>query len=129
MRQLGRYQLRVRTLLLIPVVVALSWWLAIWAVNRQSFRDLASFHGYKEADYESLAREPIPEYINERINYPNNRHTYTYRALSEAELKAERQAREQAARRAAYHHTLKRKYTLASWLPGFPVAADPPPPD
>jgi hypothetical protein len=129
MRPLGRYQLRVRTLLLIPVVVALACWLAIWAVNRQSFRDLAAFHGYKEADYESLAREPIPEYINERIQYPNRRHTFVYRALSEAELKAERQAREQAARRAAYHRGLKLKYTFASWRPWFPVPADPPPPD
>ena len=98
MRQLGRYQLRVRTLLLIPLVVALSWWLAIWAVNRQSFRESASFHAAKETAYESTAREPIPEYISERINFRMVVTPMSYRAPTAAELKAERQAREHAAR-------------------------------
>ena len=96
MRPLGRYQLRIRTLLLIPLVVVFSWWLAIWPSSGSHSGTWPHSTDTKKPIM-VIAREPMTEYIDERIHYPNRRHTYVYRALSEAELKAERQAREQAA--------------------------------
>jgi hypothetical protein len=129
MGRLGRCQWRVRRLLLVPAIVAFSCWLAIGAVDRQQFRELASEHEIKEAACEAMARAPIQEY-EESWAMDIHRHcTHIKRALTEAELKDQRRARQWAAGRAAYHHSLKIKYTWASWLPWFPIAADPPPPD
>ena len=129
MRRLGRFQFPVRRLLLLPAIVAFSWWLAIGAVEGQYLRELVLYHEQEEATYDSMARAPIQRY-EEYWAMDSRRHCYHYKhVLTEAELLLQRTAREQAARRATYHHSLKVKYAWASWFPWFPVAADPPPPD
>jgi hypothetical protein len=129
MRRLGRFQFPVRRLLLLPAILAFSWWLAIEAIEGQSLRELARCYEHEEAAYESMARAPIPEYYWEDDGCFTRGFTGRKRSLTEAELKAERRAREQAARLAAYHHALKVKYTWAAWIPWLPVAADPLPPE
>jgi hypothetical protein len=109
--------------------VAVSWWLAIALVDRRSLQEVASFHATEEAIYQLQARAPIPPFYAEWAMDRDRRCSYLKRALSEPELMRERQVREQAARLAEYHRSLKIKYTWLAWLPGFPVAADPPPPE
>ena len=128
MRRLGQYQLRVRTLLLIPIIVAFFLWVAIRALERQSLLEWASYHEEREAAYESKARAPIPERCELWIMHRNHLGTQFGRALTEAELRDARQARQQADRNAAYHRALKVKYTRAARFPWLPVAADPSPP-
>jgi hypothetical protein len=55
MRTIGRFQLRVRTLLFIPVIVAFSWWLAIQMVDRQNFQYLVEEHEAKALSYQKIA--------------------------------------------------------------------------
>src|SRR5689334_9151948 len=98
MRRLGRYQLRVRRLLLLPPIVAISWWLAIAFVDRQRFEEMASYHAAEEAIYHLEARAPIPAFYAAWVMDRNRRCRYVKRALSEFELTRERQVRQQAAR-------------------------------
>jgi hypothetical protein len=63
MRPIGRYQLRVRTLLLVPIVVALSCWLAVQAVDHgDDYQQLAAVHAEEALFYQSpwLPRTPGP---------------------------------------------------------------------
>jgi hypothetical protein len=129
MRRLGRFQFGVRRLLLLPAIAAFSWWLAIEAVEGQSRWEVVRYHEHEEAAYDSTARRPLPESVPVRPPYEGFFEQDIRRPPSEAELRVERQAREQAARLAAYHHGLSVKYIWAAWLPWFPVAADPPLPD
>jgi hypothetical protein len=129
MRRLGRFQFGVRRLLLLPAIVAFSWWLAIEAIEGQSRWEVVRYHEHEEAAYDSIARQPLPRFVSVRLPYPICFGEEPTRPPDEAELRAERQAREQAARLAAYHHALKVKYIWAAWLPWFPVAAEPRPPD
>jgi hypothetical protein len=109
MRRLARYHMRVRWLLLLPPLVAISWWLSIALVDRQPLRELASYHATEEAVYQLKARAPIPPFYAVWAMDRNRRCTYFTRALSEPELRKERQVREQAACLAGYHHSLKTK--------------------
>ncbi len=56
MRQIGRYQLRVRTLFFAPVVVGLSWWLAVQILDLPDFQVLVEFHEANVSHYQRIAQ-------------------------------------------------------------------------
>jgi hypothetical protein len=131
MKQIGHYQVRVRKLLLIPIVVALSWWLAIQAVEHgDDYQQRAAAHAKEASSWQMVARTPIPDTVVDFTLAPGDRRcSGRDRPLSEAERLEERLHRERAGRLAAYHRSLKRKYALAAWLPWLPLADDPPLPE
>jgi hypothetical protein len=131
MKQIRRYQVRVRTLLLIPTVVPLSWWLAVQAVEHgDDYQQRAATHAKEASSWQMVAKSPLPNTVVDfTLAAGDRRCSGRDRPLSEAERLEERLHRERAGRLAAYHRSLKRKYALAAWLPWLPLATDPPPPE
>jgi hypothetical protein len=136
MKPIGRYQWRVRTLLLFPVLVALSWCLAVqaveWGLLREDHRARAAQHSKEALSAQTFADSPIPA---AHVAYAmglegTSRRCSRYETpLSEAEKAEARRLRERAHRLAAHHRSLRRKYALASWLPFLPLAPEPPLPE
>jgi hypothetical protein len=130
MRQIGRYQLSVRTLLFIPAILAISCWLAIRAVDREIFQELAAQHENEALSYQVIADSPIKEHVITGYALGLDRRCRQIEiVLSEAEILEARRVRERAGRRAAHHHALGRKYAWAAWFPWLPVATDPAEPE
>src|SRR5690242_4740621 len=109
MRQIGRYQLRVRTLLLIPTIVPLSWWLAVQAVDHcDDYQHRAALHQKEALFCRGIAQSPIPDIIVDyTLGVGDRRCSGRDRPMSEAEKTEARRFRERAGRLAAYHHSLK----------------------
>jgi hypothetical protein len=137
MKRIGRYQLQVRTLLLLPALVAPSWWIAdlmIASRNRsEDYQHLAALHGSEELDCLKIAGTPLPVGYGTGV-YDTGRDygmcpilEERTRPLSEVEKNKERSVRQQAGRRAAYHRALKRKYLLLARFPWLPTWGDPAP--
>ncbi len=141
MRQFGRYQMRVRTLFLMPAMLAFAWWLADhaieWQQRSEDYQGKAALHERDETLSRTFAVSLIPDHIYE----PLYRGTYSLgggrigckvvgnnRPLTEAEKSAARRLREQAGRLTAYHRALKLKYQRLAWFPLFSPPADPAPP-
>ena len=65
MRQFGRFQMRVRTLLLMPVMLAFAWWLADHAIDwqqyREDYQERAALHESNETHSREFAESPIPD--------------------------------------------------------------------
>jgi hypothetical protein len=131
MRPIGRYQLRVRTLLLVPAVVALSCWLAVQAVDHgDDYQQLAAVHAEEALFYQTFAQSAIPDTI---VDYTlclrGQRCGGRDRPTTEAEKMEARRSQERAGRLAAYHFALRRKYALAALVPWLPLTPDPLPPE
>jgi hypothetical protein len=133
MRQIGRYQLSVRKLLVIPVIVALSWWLAVQAIElsnqRDKFQELAALHEKEALSHQVVANSSIGDTITIQGHAADRRCNMIDRPISEAEILEAKGFRERAGRRAFYHQALGRKYAWAAWFPWLPVATDPPEPE
>ena len=131
MKQIGRYQLRIRTLLLIPTIVPLSWWMAVQTVDHgDDYQQRAATHEKEASSWQRVAESPIPNTIVDfTLGVGDRRCSGRDRPLNEAERLEERRHRERAGRLAAYHRSLGRKYALAAWLPWLPLVAEPRPPE
>jgi hypothetical protein len=113
--------------MLVVALPAVAWWLAARLRDSQDFQELAREHAEDALACGKVAESPIRHH---HISFECGPAFYrkTEIPFTEAELIAERQVREQAARLASYHRTLSRKYMWASWLACLPVAPDPPKP-
>jgi hypothetical protein len=127
MQPIGRYQFRVRTLLFVPTIGALSCWLAVRAVDHgEEYQQLAAAHEKEAWSWQTIAHSPISNTVADyTLGVCNARD----RPATEAQQMEAKRSRERAGRLAAYHLALKRKYALAAWLPWLPLAADPAPPE
>ena len=138
MRRIGRYQLRVRTLLLVPALIALSWWLAIQAVEWRYLGDdyqrMAALQEAEELACLRTAGTAIPHHYGEVLAYvhtADRKCSYPVmrsRPLTEVERTEQARVRDQARRRAAYHRALKRRYQWLAWFPWFGHPKEAPPP-
>ncbi len=63
MIQIGRYRLRVRMLFFAPVIVGLSWWLAVQIVDLPDFQVLVEFHEANVSHYQRVAQSPIADHV------------------------------------------------------------------
>jgi hypothetical protein len=114
--------------LVLVTLPGIAWWLAVRIRDWQDFQVLVGEHGEDALAYQTFAESPIEDH-HTRFECGRAFYRITEIPLTKAELVAERQARERAARRASYHRAMRRKYAWASWLPWLPVAPDPPVPE
>lgn len=132
MKPIGRFQWRVRTLLLLPALVAVAWCLAFrvaeWADLHEDYRHQAALHAKGALSSQTFAESPIPTTRRAGTGHGSCGGDVVDRPLTEAERIEERRQRERARRVADYHRTMRRKYALATWLPFLPLAPDPLPP-
>jgi hypothetical protein len=106
-----------------PTIVALSFWLAIQSVDYgEEYRQVAAAHAKEALRYQQFAESPLPRTV---VDYTLGVCNTLERPMTEAETIQQRYLRERAARLAAYHLNLKRKYVLKAWLPWLPLPADP----
>lgn len=138
-KRLGRYQLRLRTFLCLPFVVAYVWWLAGVAIDlkasfietRQRSHDIQAaieFHERQAMSYLAIAEAEVPDQMTELKSGDDGVTRRVARPLSEFEIEERKLLRQNAALRVVYHRDMKRKYESASWAPWRLVPRDPPPP-
>jgi hypothetical protein len=135
----SRFQFRVRTLLLAPVILALSWWLAVQKIEMdirsEDYQQIALLHEQEAVSYQQFVESPIPDQYVYGWGYVTSSgqswslYTGRTRPLTEAERMNAKRDRERAGRRVAYHRALTRKYSWAARFPWFPIATDAPEPD
>jgi 4-amino-4-deoxy-L-arabinose transferase-like glycosyltransferase len=129
MRRIRRYLLRLRPFLLILLILALSWWIALQASDRETLHRSVADHEGAAMYYQGIAESPIGDRVAGWAMGPDRRCGWFERPRSEAEMIELTRLRDRAARRAAHHRALVHKYELAVWFPWLPPATDPAEPE
>lgn len=138
-KPLGRYQLRLRTFLCLPVGVVLVWWLAGLALDlkaslietlrrRRDIQAAMARHEKEALSQQARAECAIPVQVTEWARGDDGVASRVIRPISEVEIGDQKLLREHAARRAAYHRAMKQNYEAAARFPWRPVEPDPTPP-
>jgi hypothetical protein len=138
-KRLGRYQLRLRTFLCLPFVVALMWWLAGLALDlkasfietlqrRWDIQDAISLHEQQAMKCQANAEAEIPDQVTEFQLGRGRICRSVTRPLTKAEIEDQKLLRQHAALCMVYHLSMKKKYESASWTPWRTIPPDPPPP-
>jgi hypothetical protein len=138
-KRLGRYQLRLRTFLCLPFVVALVWWLAGPALDlkasfietlqrRWDIQDAISLHEQQAMKCQANAEAEIPaQETGLALVRGRGCQQVTYR-LSESEIEYRKTLRQHAALCVVYNLSMKQKYESAYWTPWGTIPPDPSPP-
>jgi len=127
MRQIGRFQLHLRELLLVTAILPISSWLAAEIHGESAHRKyVAALHKQEAMHYKGIAESEILDHhtmfamdmnrVCRRVEYP----------MAEAEMTEAKRIRERAGGLLAYHLALQHKYERAAYFPWLPVAPDPP---
>ncbi len=135
-RSPGRFRFRMRTLLLVPVVIAVAWWIAIqaewlcreWVFAEERIAAQAAYHRAEMTKWWTEAQREVPR---TNITWERGRDRVCRRIetpMTLAEIDKARRDIALAARRADYHDALVQKYESAMWFPLWPIEPDPPEP-